>query len=136
MVPWEKRYLEGSEGVSKETYIARKMSENSDKHAFKFTNNFLSICHRTRKIIQKHLFFQIIQNSWTSIHGKINSCGQVLMSENVTKFKFLRILTGKNTLKLNSSAYEKYEYWHLGRWCIKLTLFKRFWNCIKFSKKI
>ena len=31
MVPWEKRYLEGSEGVSKETYIARKMSENSDE---------------------------------------------------------------------------------------------------------
>ena len=41
MVPWEKGYLEGSEGVSKETYIARKMSENSDKHAFKFTSNFL-----------------------------------------------------------------------------------------------
>ena len=32
----------------------------------------------------------------------------------------------KSTLKLNSSAYEKYEYWHLGHWCIKLTLFKRF----------
>ena len=36
----------------------------------------------------------------------------------------LRILTGKNTLKLNSSAYEKYEYEHLGRWHIKLILFK------------
>ena len=32
----------------------------------------------------------------------------------------------KSTLKLNSSAYEKYEYGHLGRWYIKLTLFKRF----------
>ena len=26
----------------------------------------------------------------------------------------------KSTLKLNSSAYEKYEYGHLGRWYIKL----------------
>ena len=33
---------------------------------------------------------------------------------------------GKSTLKLNSSAYEKYEYGHLGCWYIKLTLFKRF----------
>ena len=33
---------------------------------------------------------------------------------------------GKSTLKLNSSAYEKYEYRHLGHWYIKLTLFKRF----------
>ena len=32
----------------------------------------------------------------------------------------------KNTLKLDSSAYEKYEYGHLGHWYIKLTLFKRF----------
>ena len=31
----------------------------------------------------------------------------------------------KNTLKLNFTAYEKYEYEHLGRWYIKLTLFKR-----------
>ena len=28
---------------------------------------------------------------------------------------FLRILTGKKTLKENSYAYEKYEYGHLGR---------------------
>ena len=28
--------------------------------------------------------------------------------------------------KLNSSAYEKYEYGYLGRWHIKLTRFKRF----------
>ena len=35
-------------------------------------------------------------------------------------------LKGKSTLKLNSSAHEKYEYGHLGRWYIKLTLFKRF----------
>ena len=33
---------------------------------------------------------------------------------------------GKSTLKLNSSAYEKYESGHLGRWYIKLTLFKSF----------
>ena len=32
MAPWGKRYLEGSEGASKEkAYIARKMSENSNK---------------------------------------------------------------------------------------------------------
>ena len=31
----------------------------------------------------------------------------------------------KNTLKLNFTAHEKYEYGHLGRWYIKLTLFKR-----------
>ena len=31
----------------------------------------------------------------------------------------------KNTLKLNFTTYEKYEYEHLGRWYIKLTLFKR-----------
>ena len=30
----------------------------------------------------------------------------------------------KNTLKLSSSTHEKYEYGHLGRWHIKLTLFK------------
>ena len=30
------------------------------------------------------------------------------------------------TLKLNSNAYKKYEYGNLGRWYIKLTLFKRF----------
>ena len=39
---------------------------------------------------------------------------------------YLRILQGKRTLKWKSSAYEKYEYGHLGRWYIKLTLFKRF----------
>ena len=33
---------------------------------------------------------------------------------------------GKCTLKLNSSAHEKYEYGYLGCWYIKLTLFKRF----------
>ena len=43
---------------------------------------------------------------------------------------------GKDTLKLNSSAYEKYEYGHLDRWYIKLALFKRFLNWNKFSKKI
>ena len=32
----------------------------------------------------------------------------------------------KSTLKLNSNAYEEYEYGHLSRWYIKLTLFKRF----------
>ena len=37
-----------------------------------------------------------------------------------------RILPGKSILKLKSSAYEKYEFGHLGCWYIKLTLFKRF----------
>ena len=32
----------------------------------------------------------------------------------------------KSTLKLNSSAYEKYEDGQLDCWYIKLTLFKRF----------
>ena len=27
--------------------------------------------------------------------------------------------------KINSSAYKKYQYGHLGHWYIKLTLFKR-----------
>ena len=35
-------------------------------------------------------------------------------------------LKGKSTLKLNSRTHEKYEYGHLDRWYIKLTLFKRF----------
>ena len=39
---------------------------------------------------------------------------------------YLTILTGKKHLKLYPSAYEKYEYGHLGRWYINLTLFKRF----------
>ena len=38
----------------------------------------------------------------------------------------LRILTGKKHPKIKCSVYEKYEYGHLGRWYIKLTLFKRF----------
>ena len=42
----------------------------------------------------------------------------------------------KSTLKLNSSVYGKYEYWHLGHWNIKLTIFKRFWNWKNLSKKI
>ena len=43
--------------------------------------------------------------------------------------------TEKSALKLNSGAYEKYEYGYFGRWYIKLTLFNRFliWN--KISKK-
>ena len=45
----------------------------------------------------------------------------------------LRILTGKKHPKIK--LHKKYEYWHLGRWYIKLTLFKRFWNWNKFSKK-
>ena len=52
-----------------------------------------------------------------------------LCDNNGTKRKNLAILFDTflfGTLKLNSSAYEKHEYWHLGRWCIKLTLFKRF----------
>ena len=40
----------------------------------------------------------------------------------------LRILTGKKHSKMKLQAYEKYEYGHLGRWYIKLTLFKRFKN--------
>ena len=43
-----------------------------------------------------------------------------------TKLQFEGYSQGKSTLKLNSRAYEKYEYEHLGRWYIKLTLFKRF----------
>ena len=34
----------------------------------------------------------------------------------------------KNTLKLNSNAFEKYEYRHLGGWYIKPTLYTRFLN--------
>ena len=30
----------------------------------------------------------------------------------------------KSTLKLNSSAYEKYEQGHLGRWYIQLTFLR------------
>ena len=37
---------------------------------------------------------------------------------------------GKNSLKLNSSAYEKYEYEHLGRWYIKVT----FWEVLKLDQ--
>ena len=47
----------------------------------------------------------------------------------------LGILTKKKRLKLNSSTYEKYKHGHLGRQYIKLTLFKRFQNCNRFSKK-
>ena len=32
---------------------------------------------------------------------------------------------GKSTLKLNFSAYEKYEHGYLGHWYIKLTFFLR-----------
>ena len=32
----------------------------------------------------------------------------------------------RSTLKLNSIAYGIYKYGHLGRWYIKLILFKRF----------
>ena len=39
---------------------------------------------------------------------------------------FSEVITRESTLKLKSSAYEKYEFEHLGRWYIKLTLFKRF----------
>ena len=42
---------------------------------------------------------------------------------------------GKSTLKLNSSTYEKYEYGHLGRWYIKLTLFKSSKTETEFPKK-
>ena len=38
----------------------------------------------------------------------------------------IQILLGKSILKLNSGPYEKYKHWYLGRWYIKLTLFKRF----------
>ena len=43
-------------------------------------------------------------------------------------FRNLSIPAGKITLKQNSSAYEKYEYGHLGRWYIKTTLYERFLN--------
>ena len=63
MISWKKRYLVGSKGASKEkAYIAGKMSYNSNERQSRhvvinlrthlFENN---ICHRTRKIIQKHL---------------------------------------------------------------------------------
>ena len=63
MIPWEKRYLEGSEWASKgKAYVVRKMSQNSNERRSRnavinlqtqlFGNN---ICYRTRKIIQKHL---------------------------------------------------------------------------------
>ena len=42
----------------------------------------------------------------------------------------------KSTLKENSSAYEKYEYEHLGRWYIKSTIFKRFLKWNKIFKKV
>ena len=34
--------------------------------------------------------------------------------------------THREKAPLNSSAYEKYEYGHLGCWYIKLNLFKKF----------
>ena len=40
--------------------------------------------------------------------------------------KFSGYSQGKSTLKINSNAYEKYEYGHLGYWHIKLTLFKMY----------
>ena len=41
--------------------------------------------------------------------------------------KYLRILTRKKHPKIKlSSIYEKYQYSHLSRWYIKLTLFKEF----------
>ena len=51
-------------------------------------------------------------------------------------FDFKDTHSEKGTLKLNSSAYEKYEYGHLGRWYIKVTLFKKFYNWNQFSKEI
>ena len=50
------------------------------------------------------------------------------LTANANKWLILlkRYSQEKSTLKLNSCAYEKYEYWYLGNWCIKLTLFKRF----------
>ena len=88
---------------------------------------------------------KIVDHKCTSLHKAAKS-GQdeelrgtdstevIISSHNLTNvitFKWnkitkLRILIGKSTLKLNSSAYEKYEYGHLGRWYIKLTLIKRF----------
>ena len=50
----------------------------------------------------------------------------LLIKTPIAKFSFtkvFRILTEKSTIKLNSSAYEEYEYGHLGRWYIQLTLF-------------
>ena len=44
---------------------------------------------------------------------------------NILGFFYYGYSKGKSTLKVNSSAHEKYEYGHLGRWYIKLTLFKR-----------
>ena len=41
----------------------------------------------------------------------------------------------KNTLKQNSSAYEKYEYGHLGSWYIKSTLSKGFLNWNEIFRK-
>ena len=40
---------------------------------------------------------------------------------------------GKSTVKHNSSAYEKYEYGHFGRWYIKSTLFK---EVLKLKQKL
>ena len=49
-------------------------------------------------------------------------------------FAELRMLTGKKHLKLNSRAYE-WEYGHLGRWYIKLTLFRGSKTETNFPKK-
>ena len=47
-----------------------------------------------------------------------------------------RYSQGKSTLKLNPSTHEKYKYGHLGRWYIKLTLFKSSKSEKKFLQKI
>ena len=51
-----------------------------------------------------------------------NTCARLKLQASAWNF----LKDRKSTLKLNSSAYKKYEYGHFGRWYIKLTLFKRF----------
>ena len=72
-------------------------------------------------------FNSIIKWFWNSNYRGIfiSDINCMTSFQNYTCFKAFSSQR-KSTLKLNSSVYEKYEHGHLGRWYIKLTLFKRF----------
>ena len=82
--------------------------------------NFLMYKLIFRSIVLILLVF--INSNNELLRSSKNSC-EVVFSKVAG---FLRILTGKMHPKIKLQRLRKCEYGHLGRWCIKVTLFKRF----------
>ena len=102
--------------------IPKELVINIDQTPLPFV--LVSSCTMDEKKIS--VFPLLEQPSISKFIFGVSLSGDFLPIQLIYQSKTKEYSQGKIILKLNSSAYKRHEYGHLGCWYIKLTLFKRF----------